>query len=115
MTTLQELELDYYIDPADIFPGPSGKGVKSVIDLVILPKLSHEDDAFRIVLTEMTKHSDFLETLEESCKRDVMNSKVLWDFTNTYSICELKDNKRFWRTFIKEVEESVRRYFRKSY
>lgn len=112
MTTMQELELEYYIDPADIFEESPGEGVKTIIDLVILPKLSPFEDRLRIILTEVTKHPEFLLALEERCKADAMRNQALWAFTNDYRIYDLRDNRKFWITLIKVVEKSIRDFFK---
>ncbi len=112
MKTLQELELEYYIDPADIFDESPGEGVKTVIDLVILPKLSPAEDRFRTILTEVTKHPEFILVLEERCKESAMQNHLLWEFTNQYRVCELRDNKKFWRTLVSVIEKSIRDFFK---
>lgn len=113
MKTLNELELEYYLDPADIFPDRDGEGTKAVIKLVMLPKLGPEERELKIVLTEILHHPDLLETIEEYCKHAAMDSKALWDYTNNYRVWELKEKRDFWRTFISVVEEAIRKYFQK--
>lgn len=103
-------ELDYYIDPADMF-SRDGESTKGVIEKVILPHLYPGDHKLKIILTEVVRHPEMLRVLDEHCQHEAMNCRELWTWVNDYTICELKDKAEVWRLLVRIIEQSIRQYF----
>lgn len=105
-----DFDFDYYTDPSEMLQ-KNGESTKGLIELRILPNLYPSERDLKIILTEVIKHPEMVEVLDDFCAHRIMECKELCDYVNDYTVYELSEMDCVWNTLADVLERSIREYF----